>query len=1505
MRKSTKPIVAAALGCATLIGFAVPQLERRLSKNDPGLVPAEETVVPSRPGTVEIANSASSLDERIRVKRVGEVKNVSDAPILYGIFHDWANNSALEAKELYSFHAAEVPNFQREIPKVTFMDAVTASFLDDKLYCFNVGTVNVIEVKTGKILHEDLPLKVGDEALVPLKDSSVWDPATGKFYMLYWSIDGTFSKALLSYNPKTGAIEEIGNLSDWGFTLTMAISPEGKLYTIMFGDPTSSLVEIDKTTAQCTTISDDIFEGDSLYNYGLHSVASTFDFSDGMMYVVGGSNKDNQNYVYRIDPKTGKGVKIGKMPEQMQFIALSVAKADHADAPGFASEIEYVDGTLKFTAPTMTYSSKKNLSGSMTAYVKVRGGQEYTKSVTPGEKVSMDLPLPSGQSIIEISVGNTSGIAPFRRLSVVVDDDVPGPVNDLQINQIGATNEVRLNWTKPTTSVHGGVFKDEDVRYRITRYPDKTVVSESQAGTSFVDRVPETHAHYYYGITSLNIDREGDTAYSDHIIYGSVWEAPYKENFDTQEDFDYFTVIDGDSDGNTWRWDGGWSTPRAQLYYGSSKDYLRTPKINMKKDIEYFVSLKTFLMLDPSEVEILVGKNPEIKGGEQVVGKAKIEAGSEPMMTFHVDSNGVYYLFFHITSGSEGNMDMDWIDFDVYSLFSAPAAVENLNVKAGEKGAINNTIKFNAPTKTFEGKALNNISRIEIYRNDLIDPVKVFENVTPGSVCEWTDEEVRQGNVTYKIIPYNESGRGQFVKNTNWVGLDMPADVTNLKAWMNDDALCELTFDKAAGIGMHGGYVDPEAVTYVLYRYDPEYWGVNWLALNEPTKDLHFIDDTFKLKQGNRQESVSYKIIASNKAGDSEGKSFSIILGKPYKSPYTETFANCTTDKGPWCFDGSMFPQPWSFVDGIAMAVKPYDSDKGMMQWKWINEDSTIGMTRGPRVNLTTIKNPELSFMMWHGMEAEPEDLSLLLYANYDDQGWKSIGEVPYNNGMAGWGRYSVALEEGHKDVQFGFGTKAVDASAAIYIDLIKVDKELEKDIVIQSINIAANRVEAGDPVKITACVSNYGVKAADNYTVSLRRDNNVIQTKEGTSLKKSNDMVFYTFEIPTSKTDAKATMTFDVVVSLDGDQNEDNNRSNKVSAYIHGTPYPAPTALVGELKEGTGVMLSWDKPAETSIPVETVESFEDYESFVIEDFGGWVTYDGDGEPSMYLSTPAVPNSFEPQAWQVWAPEEAGVSTSIFPTLAPRTGDKVLVCWGASDDKISSVPNEDWLISPEVKGGSDISFYYRQPLELYAPAKFEILYSTTDQDPIEFEVIGSGEVEDNSGYYHFEFTLPDDAKYFAIKSCSTDNYFAALLDDLSYTPLEGATKELTLVGYNVYRNGEKIADGVKETKYTDNGAVGDVVYHVSAVWKEGESNPFGPCSLSAEVNDNMIDTSVFVKTLPGAVYVKSAYGTDLVICSVSGVAVFNSHVESDAIISLEPGVYVLNAGGKTYKVIVR
>ncbi|MGI6223822.1 MAG: CARDB domain-containing protein [Prevotella sp.] len=1448
------------------------------------------------------------------MRRIDAYANVADSLVLYGIMKQ-AEGSTLTSNHFYTFHAASTENFielanGKEIP-----NNMAYVYAKGNYYLFSAGKVTIIDATTGETVKSDIALQIDSTDITPMQ-AGTYDPTTGLIYLAYWAANWT--KGILSFNPDTYETAEFTNVGS-KYVMGMSSAADGNLYFISYP---SNLYKVDMSTKEATLISSKAKAPGKSYQNATASMSIACDWATNKLYIAN-LTQDWLTHVSCMDPTTGSAYTVFDFPNSERFVGLYIPIYDE-DAPAAPHDISFeysaagsLSGQLKFTVPTTTYRNGNTLSGSLTAHIVVDGTEE-TMSVTAGQAVSLDKTLTQGNHVIEIYVSNAAGDGAMRRLCTFAGYDVPSAVTDLAIEV--NNNNATLTWTAPTTSLNGGPVDDSTIGYKIVRYPDETVVAHELQATTFTDAMPTARMHYWYDVISESGTNEGGVATTEEVIGGTAYIPPFTETFETQSDFDNFTVIDANNDQQTWIYmasvqcahlqGNGITNSETGFVATCNDDYLVSPNITLKKDVDYTLSMNIGDTFVPEHLSILLGKSNTLTGDEVKLDSVIFSTlGTiDHTVDFNVTEDGDYYLFFYAnTVGNSGNFEFNEFSVDIKGTYAGPDSVTNTGAQAGALGALTNKVYFTAPTKTYKGETLTDLTRIEIYKGDAYLPVKTFENPGIGQFYSWDDPNVTQGQNVYKVVAYNAAGRGRTATIVNWTGIDVPQAPADITVKMDPDTYKPIfTWTGVSNVGTHGGYVDVDQVRYVVCMYNEYNWDDHWTPVSDSLTDVNFTYEDYNV--GDTQQYCDFLVRACNDVGYS-GNGVGITLGPPYERPYEESFAGGVINKAPWTRQALTYYYGWNVVTGEGLTVKPKDNDGGMLRFTWMNEYSSKEVLLSPRVSLKDAVSPELSFYMYHGFDAEPEDLTLDIYTNVDDAGFEKVATVAYNNDEEGWTRHSIALPTDANNVQFAIAANAIDNAASIFVDEIKIDESVSNDLSLEYMN-CVKRITAGNTANISVRVSNNGTETAKNFKVSLLKDG-VEEASTTVAELAQNGVEDITFDFATTIADMGKSYQLQTIVKGDGDVVVTNDSSIVRKLTVAGSTNPAATNLTGNVNN-TDVWLSWTKPATSEKMDAITDDFEDYESFIIDSIGDWTTYDGDGTTPAYFNGPSIPHVYEAQAWQVWDPEKAGFSLDKFDVLEPHSGNQYLACWAASDGVSSILTNDDWLISSKVVGGSDVDFWLRVPNDGSGAQVIEMLSSNNDSLVIDnigddFVAFDRDSVEGTTDWVHFIYTLPADAKYFAIRCCTYETHLVLFLDDITYTPLYGSTTQLTLNGYNVYRDGELIGTTKNTTFVDENAATSQHTYLVTVNWQEGESNPSNPY-----VND-VVDGVDEISSLSGAtvfggkqcIRIVNAGGMPVSIFTTGGARVYSGRVADQKTVNVAEGIYLVQIGNKTTKVVVR
>ena len=915
---------------------------------------------------------------------------------------------------------------------------------------------------------------------------------------------------------------------------------------------------------------------------------------------------------------------------------------------------------------------------------------------------------------------------------------------------------------------------------------------------------------------------------------GSATSLLYAD-FSSQASFDQFTVInangdtgefDDDGTGQTVTRDVTWyfDTFRYCASYEYNKtdrsigadDWLVTPALQLEGGRTYtLVFLAGCANSDGERLEVKLGSSPTAAGLTQTImpatnitDKLNFSDLQGKVYTFDkvsVATSGTYYIGFHAISPADRfRLMLDNISITANPFTTAPAAVSNLKVTPAEKGGETATITFTAPSKDLEGNTLSSLTKIEILRGSTV--IKTINNPAPGSNQTYVDELPLPGNNTYTVIAYNASGFGDAVSATVYVGLDVPERPYGAVATDNRTSV-DLIWSPVGSVGANGGYVDPAAVSYIVYSVEGGYV-VDELATTTAGKTSATIAmDTEAGAQGLTQ----FAIVAQNATGRSANGSAALVTGQSYRLPFEEHFANGET-------------QNYWFRQSLPGMTPAFDaatsSDGDMSSYELTSsQPSEVRFVSG-KINLSGSVNPTLTF---DHLGQPGTNSSLIVEIQKPDGSVETLTTIDYSkqSGASAWKAESQLLKKyvNERYILVGFHFVAGAANQALHLDNIRVVDINDYDL---SVSLQVPGITTkGETAVVGVVVKNEGGEAASDYRVRLLADKQEVFNELVSEPLEAQTSRTFEVEVPVSPTVTGSTISLHAFVEFDYDFDEDNNEVFG-SLGVKESNLPTVENLQGTQSE-TAITLTWDQPS--SLTREVTESFEgdEFPNFAnggitasVKDgkLGDWRTYDGDGKETYRISSSILFDTEGlQQAWYVVEPA-LFIDLSNNQRVRPHSGDRYLV----SPDADGSSSN-DWLISPRLSGEAQtISFWVSEWSASFNPEKFEVYYSTSGPNVSNMTYLGEGSVTEEK-WVEQSYDLPSGARYFAIRHTTTDGWML-MLDDVTYHIGAGSIKE-----YNIYRDGELIAtvDGDAALTYVDETTSGHV-YHVTVVYSDGSES---------------------------------------------------------------------------------
>ena len=890
---------------------------------------------------------------------------------------------------------------------VTKMSSVYGTEVDNTVY----------DATTWEVLRSN---EYGGE-VTTVADDFAYDPTTGKVYGNFE--DGKGGRALGIYNLETFKCEQIAALNrQWN---GCGITLDGELYAVGYD---GNLYNVDKTTGAERKVG----------STGLapkYESSATVDPKTGKFYYA--LNNDSQSAIYEIDVNTAKATKIVSFDDYDEYVGLFIlppAAADDApaEAEALATHFEAgsLDGTFAFKVPSLTYAGEP-LSGELAYTVSVDGEVRATGNTQPGATVEVALQF-SEAGIKEFSVVlvNEAGNSPAATLKKYVGHDVPSAVKGLQLSY---DNGFNLVWQASTEGAHGGYLDEQEVRYRVMRYPGAVKVAEDCVETAFTDAfIAEDFAHYYYTVTPWTVHGEGESTISDTLTLGTI-VPPYSNDFANESDFQGYTQFNANDDGRKWEWIGG--EVRIGYNWSNAIDaWLFTPGIRLQRGKSYELSFNAAgsSAYYPECIEAYMGTDATAEAMKVQIVEQTFLASSDRVAfkaRFTPEEDGVYYLGIHACRVIKNYfLYIDDIAVAEGNSTEAPAAPESLEALPDMNGELSATVRFVCPTLTIGGDELQQISYVEVSRGGKV--LHRFDTPAPGESLEYVDAMALEGENKYTILPYNEAGFGAAAEVSAFVGLTVPAAVSDLSAH-ETETTGEVTVTwTAPTLDLNGKNLKPEDLTYTIVD-EKKQTLVEGLTETSYTYQAVTADEVQAFKY--------YRVLVSNGKGTNPDAPYTNIIpvGAAYTLPFAEHFKGGNMDDGHiWSYERPETSTAlWTLVTEDNSGIPAADGDKGY-----------IGCKGSLKLDEATLYSGKIS------METATEPVLTFLYYGWNDSENVAVAEVNAGNGFEAlydvtasgndeWVKVYVPLKEyAGKQVQVGLD---VIVSNRVYtlVDAIEISE--------------------------------------------------------------------------------------------------------------------------------------------------------------------------------------------------------------------------------------------------------------------------------------------------------------------------------------------------------------------------------------------------------------------------------------------------------------------------------
>lgn len=888
----------------------------------------------------------------------------------------------------------------------------------------------------------------------------------------------------------------------------------------------------------------------------------------------------------------------------------------------------------------------------------------------------------------------------------------------------------------------------------------------------------------------------------------------FREPFDTKEDFEKWTIVNVEEGSVTWTYRTSTGKPMqskcAQILKHSpnaAEDWLISPEFRLEAGNLYEVSFRmtpgTFNKAESLKAYMGTGTDAASMT-DLLISIDEVVRDDSADITYRVEytpsDSGTYRIgFLGCSQPDRGRIDLDDVTIVLKQSQPAPGIPTDLSIEPSADDPHKITLSFRAPTVDSKGEWLESIAGIRIRRGDTL--LAEIEAPRPGSQLQYTDTEAPDGLNTYSVAAYTGK-EGEAAMGSVYTGTDIPTSPSALRADYDGSRI--LLSWQAPAEGIHNGAFDPAALEYTVTLEGQE----------EPVATLSGVTEyEYSIDPVSPQHIYNFSVAATSAAGSSEVAAFPrVAAGKALDAPLNEGF-----DKGSenllWYGEGAF---PWT-TDG-ALTAEISEAEEGSAS-RFIS----------PLVNLATLSNPVLRFSIKSG---PTERLSIQVRAPGAE--WE---EMPLPEWEGSTECMVPFTQRG--TVQLSF--LASGGGEAIHLDDIRIEEAgWTSDVAIISASASKRRATVGENTSFIATLRNLGATATGDYTLTLLRDGEEVATVEGPTLQPSEIFPYTILYTATYDDQYKDKSQWSFRLESKGDQRPQNDVSTELGWSARGCDVPAPEGLAGQCSAG-GVALTWNAAEDVEegvqgSPIVVNEDFEGYEPFLKDVAGEWTILDLDKAPTWRAQYPDYGHKGEPMAFQVFNTEQGGTQTGDFldRLMTAHSGKQYMLCVGNSD---ISVANDDWLITPRLDGRAQtVRFYCSAPQPFNRPDKMRVGYSTTDTHPDSFTMLG-GEYTLPADDTRWSFDLPEGARRFAINVTYCNTFIK--VDDVTYARWDGRPDPLTVEGYNVYRDGNRLnAELLSEPQYRDTEAAHGTAYTytVTTVYEQGESAYSAPLALTADLS---------------------------------------------------------------------
>lgn len=1217
-----------------------------------------------------------------------------------------------------------------------------------------------------------------------------------------------------------------------------------------------------------------------------------------------------------------------------------------------------VDFTYSFTVPTTTYDGLAIAAGQKVKVSVMLGTTEIlAEEFEAGAQVERTYTGTTGDYSVTAtpSIGGLEG--PKQQAHIYLGNDNPLPPTGLKLD--GYT----LTWqAAEPKGAHGGYVQEDAIGYDIYLNARTKVNTEPVMATEFT--LPEIAklTRTKISVKSVANSMESEPSAELNVVYGPGMPMPVQIT-PTALQANLFEIYDANHNGKAgyrpadtrdmWAYASGIKPNKAETatvnaffvtienYATPLDEWLFLPATafddadkQYSMGFDYVNYYNNASHLD--DLEIFIGKRADVKSMTSMIYSHEAQVHALPshiQFNFVVPEAGDYIIGIHAKSGGTSNyrgvkIYNFNIEMNAEASANTPGAPTEVKISTNPEDPAQAFIDFIAPTVSALNTPLD--PSVEVTVKAECEDLTASTTLLPGAEGRIVIGIPEDGVQNFVLTTSNESGRGLIRNFSAYVGQDAPSSPLNVKGTLaRDNMSIKLTWD-APTTGLKGGYINPAELVYDIYSVN----GIDITPLGS-TSELEYTYTPAVESQ------ARYYIgaVARNAKGMSRLENYVYeMLGRPHALPMYEKFTTPFAYGWSYNTNGSFGNAPWSHAnsfDGMGIG-NPKSADNAMFYSSCLDSKPTWSELIAQKASTKGVDEVAFNVTYWDYANA----CKMQLWGrNADQLDEQLVAEFePKRNATGKWENWTVLLPKEYCNndwIQLNLRAYHANPESLCIIDDYRISANIESDFKVNSVS-GPYAVIVGESHTFTSSLTNSGTTSSRaEFKVELLGDDEVlaVETYKTNRIPAGETISLATrFEMKTEYLKCKKTQVRTTVTAASDEIAANNVAEIQFQLKDHVTPVI--TDLQGEWRDGD-IQLTWSAPDATYGQGD--EGFECMPAFErVDKIGAFRNIDLDGMNPYVLGMDVYrwAGDDQPSAWVVY--DAAAKEAMDFDNLRPATGTQMIMARSipeTKDEYNNLIPHQasDWLVSPEIVGGSKVSFdmlclintnEYKETIELY--------YSTTDDtvDPAGITTDADGKRVCGSFKHLRNFTksgvelwetcaatLPKDAKYFALVYRSIGQ-FGACIDDLQYTPTQLSQWEIR--SYNVVHedaNGKRsvIEQDLADCQHrlpTPNDTAARTYYVTTNVTRDGVNVYTSPLSngvrFEAGSGVEVVADAAAIAGGKQQIFFGGYAGQTAAVYSTDGKYLATVQIDADRYAyNISAGVYVIKVGKSITKVYVR